>query len=194
METRDLDLTLVERAVRDCVIMILPQDGEDNGTGYTDEEEKFLRSILAQEYVEHGRVGAIVKIVGLLFIFDSLFFLQPVIYGLMISAYGALFSAVLNIHTPLSLDKNIYNEAKQEEKRLRMEVKNSVKMNIIAVALGIGFIIQIAGVTGVLGAEVVTTNILEGDLPGWLIGVGIFVGLLSFPYIKDIFVELVSHR
>ena len=68
METRDLDLTLVERAVRDCIIMILPQDGENNGTGYTDEEEKFLRGILAQEYVEHGRVGAIVKIVGLLFI------------------------------------------------------------------------------------------------------------------------------
>ena len=173
MGSKEIELTGKERKVREYILPLLPNE-EDRYDDLTDEQISQTKSILAQEYVEHGRIRDPTILFILILVYDYLFILEPVLYGLAISAYGSLSAIVIDIHTPSSLADETLGTTEKKEEEIRSKAESSIKMNIIAVSLMIGFITQILATIGVFGTELVTSNIAVGRYESWVGGVVAF--------------------
>lgn len=168
------ELNQIEQAVRDYILPILPNEA-DRYDNLTESEIERAKSILAQEYVEHGRVRDPSLLLFLILIYDYFFILEPVIYGMVVSIYGGLLGVTLDVHTPASLADETLGAHNRKEKEIRSEAKESVQINIIAVSLAVGFSAQILATIGVFGPELLDNNMFVGEYPSWVGGLSVFL-------------------
>ncbi len=185
MTLDEIELNQKERLVRDYILPILPNESYkyDNLNEW---EIKRAKSILAQEYVEHGRIRDPALLILLILTYDYLFILEPIVYGLIISIYGSLLAVIGDIHTPESLADETLGANDRKEEEIRSKAEESIRVNIIAVSLAIGFSGQILAVIGFFGTELISANIFVGDYPSWIGGVIAFVLFWSYQQISTV--------
>lgn len=181
-ELKPPQLDWKEEFVRDWFLPILPDDWA-NTEDIDDESIAAAKSILAQEYVEHGNVIGITKIVIITFISDLIFFFLDIrIYGLALAAYGSLFLATPALHTPKSLANKSFKQEKGLEELIRLNAKQSVKTNVGVAALVLGFVVQIFAALGALPTELAEMNWIQGIITDWL-------GVVITFIISDLFIN-----
>lgn len=122
-DTSDLELDFVEKATRDYFLPRLPDDwkGYEHLKG---EDLEVARSVLAQAYVEHANLKQLWKPLILIGVYDILFHLQPIIYGLVLSAIGSVSLAIPAMHTPRSLAGDTLRDSKEMYENVRNRPKN----------------------------------------------------------------------
>ncbi|WP_152415797.1 hypothetical protein [Halovivax asiaticus] len=161
LEVPELDWK--ERVTRDVILKLLPNNLSDYDDLH-DEDVKAAKSILAQEYVEHGHINGILKIGIILLFYDIMFLFPTFAYGLAISAYGSLLLAMPALHTPGSLTSEVVERSRDLQQSIRLNAERSVKTNIGVVGLTIGFTVQIFAAVNALPGEIVPWNYFQGDI------------------------------
>jgi len=162
------DLTWKEELFRDHILPVLPNERAQY-EDLTERQVKRVEGILAQEYVEHGPRAGTFRILALVGIYDLLFLLQPVVYGLLLSVFGSLSLMTPSLHTPSSLADETLGSGDRKTDQIRSEAEQSVRANIGVASLALGFLIQVLAVVGTLGTEILKTNFLQADFPGWVV-------------------------
>ncbi len=162
----EIELDSSERLTRDYILPILPE-GWKGYSGLEGDELQLANSILAQEYVEHGSLRKLWKPLLLIGVYDALFHLEPVVYGLVASAIGSISLAIPAMHTPHSLAGDTLLNPEDDYVEIRKSAKRSVKTNIGIVIFVVGFVIQIAARVDALGTEVLGANLLTGVVPSY---------------------------
>jgi len=175
MSDRELNLSGREKWVKRNLLPHLPSDWR----GFEDVDEDrvdWTKSILAQEYVEHGNLRGFWKVAAQLIAYDLLLPLPAQVHGLVLSGYGSIFLGAAALQTPETLAGSTGEQ--NEEQKIRADAEQSVQTNIGVVAFIIGFLIQVAAVIGAIGPEAIPTNYLQGLVPPLVVGLGIFGGVL----------------
>jgi len=162
----DIGLTFPEWFTKEVLLPILPDDWK----GYEGLEGKELdlaKSALAKQYVEHGDLSvARIPLSGVL-IYDLMFHVQPIVYGLLLSGIGSLYLAMPGMETPKSLAGETIGNKKTEREKLDNRAKQAVDTNVGVLILLSGFLLQIAAVIGVFGNEWLIENYLRGIIPSY---------------------------
>lgn len=156
------ELDFPEWFTRDFILPVLPEDLSDYDNLDPDNIEA-ARSILAQEYVEHGSLRGAVKLLIGIGIWDLLYPLPPAVYGLFLSAYGSVFLAAPALHTPETLTENTIGRAEDMEKLVRDSAEESVKTNMGIVFLLGGFVLQ---AIALVGLNINLVSLIGGYLSG----------------------------
>jgi len=179
------ELNRKETLTRDWLLPLLPSEA-DQYEELNEEEIEVARSLLAQQYVEHGKLDLIWKTLLIIFVYDVLFILQSQIYGLVLSAIGSIYLSVPALHTPASLAGETIGKKETLEEKISVNAERSVKTNIGVFALFCGFISQVFSVSGPLPQELMRNNLLEGQIPNWAGFLVIFgIAFLIFDWHSD---------
>jgi len=167
-----------EELVREYILPLLPSDFEQPGD-VGEENVETMRSILAQQYVEHAKLDVLWKTTLILLVYDIGFRLDSVVYGLTIGALGSIALALPNLYTPETLAEEAFQDTKNTESEIQIKAERSVKTNVGVAGLVIGFVWQILTISGPIPPEIAFQNYLDGTIPGWLGFLAIlFIGIL----------------
>lgn len=162
LESPELDTR--EWATREFILPILPDEASQYDDLHPDDVQA-AKSILAQEYVEHGNIWGILKILAAVGLWDALYPVPVIAYGMILSAYGSIFLAAPAMHTPASLAGETISRTKSLEKLIRSNAEESVKTNIGIIPLIGGFVIQFISTINAPTGEVFRNDLLSGAFP-----------------------------
>lgn len=169
MGLENIQLNQVETVIKN---LILPRlfAAEDRYGSLEGPDAGAIEAILAQEYVEEAVPSGILKVILLVCFYDILYYLEPIVYGLVLSTYGSLKLAVSGFSTtPFGISLSSRPSSHDEEDLIREEARNTVKSNVGTVALAVGFPAQILAVTGIAGVNLVPFDLAPPQLPAWVV-------------------------
>lgn len=177
-ELTEPELNRTERWTRDYILTILPSRYGDPAD-LSDEEVSIVKSILAQQYVEHANLGVLWKTGLMLLAYDLLFYLDSQIYGLVLGMLGSISLAVPTLYTPEILAEDTIDQPNTLMSEIQSKAELSVKTNVGVAGLAVGFVWQIFAVSGPIPSELLTQNHLQGVTQNWL---G-FIAILSLGFL-----------
>ena len=177
-ELTEPKLNRKERWTRDYILKILPSRYGDPAD-LSDEQISVVRSILAQQYVEHANLSVLWKTGLMLLAYDLLFYLDSQIHGLILGMLGSIALALPTLYTLEILAEDTFDQLHTSMSEIESKAELSVKTNVGVAGLAVGSVWQIFAISGPIPSELLTQNHLQGVMQNWLGFIAVlFLGFL----------------